>query len=297
MSMPDPQTFLLPARAYLLSMRDQNIPLRRVALEDSKAHYDEVADTGGHAEHIALVALLGEMLGIVEDVAALANSFYTAPEGTAFFAALTRYDDRAINNFLSSLKNRPSEDFLRLLGLRLGDLSLEDAFIVEPPFTEEERAAIAEAHAATAALVAQHLSNLAADWAKYRRFGHAFRHGLLVPSPADVQLVADQEEEDVVEGVVVWMRRKESATGFGHIPPPFAGTAEYVVAAGNTALDVLEHLVDSRLRIFDLIDLTPDGSWSLKPLSTTPWCWWISKGDLSERSLQLLRTRFGIVFE
>jgi hypothetical protein len=293
--MPDPRTFLLPARAYLLSMRDQNIPLRRTALDDTKAHYDEFADTGGHAEHIALVALIGEMLAIIEDVAALANSFYTAPEGTAFFAALTRHDDRAINNFLSSLKKRPPEDFLQLLGLRFGEMKLEDAFIVDPPFTAEEHAAITEAHEATAAFVAGHLVNLAEDWERYRRFGHAFRHGLLVPNHVDVQLVGD-DDEDAIDGVVVWVRRKESATGFGHIPPPLAGTAEYVVAAGNTALDVLEHLVDSRLRIFDLIDLDEHGSWVLKPLTTTPWCWWLSSDDLSSRARELLAARFRVTF-
>jgi hypothetical protein len=34
--MPDAQTFLLPSRAYLLSMRDQNLPLRRAALDDAE---------------------------------------------------------------------------------------------------------------------------------------------------------------------------------------------------------------------------------------------------------------------
>jgi hypothetical protein len=40
--MPDAQTFLLPAHAYLLSQRDQNVPLRRAALADPTAHYEEV---------------------------------------------------------------------------------------------------------------------------------------------------------------------------------------------------------------------------------------------------------------
>lgn len=47
---------------------------------------------------------------------------------------------------------------------------------------------------------------------------------------------------------VVWQRRRPSAEGYGHIPPPYDGMADYVVAAGNVALDVLEHLVDSRVR-------------------------------------------------
>jgi len=44
------------------------------------------------------------------------------------------------------------------------------------------------------------------------------------------------------------------ATRTPHIAPPYAD-ADYLVAAANIALDVLDHLVDSRLRIFELIDL------------------------------------------
>jgi hypothetical protein len=295
---PDAQTFLLPARAYLLSMRDQNLPLRRVALDDALSAYHDAPQATEHERQIAriaLVALVGETLQILEDLAAFADSFYTAPEGTAFFAALTNYNVHRANNFYAQMKKRPPDYFLDLLGLRRGTLRLEDAFVVHPPFTVPELAAIDEAHRATARLVAKHLINLAAEWGKFRPFANAYKHGLLVANPEDVTLLDAAGAE--VDGIVVWQRRRSGAEGYGHIPPPFDEMADYLAAAANVALDVLEHLVDSRLRIFELIDLRADGSWTLRPLKTTPWQWWFDKSDVSESSRGLLGTRFNMTFE
>jgi len=266
--MPDPQTFLLPARAYLLSMRDQNLPLRRTALDDAEAHYREAPQGTDHEKQItriALVALVGEALQILEDLAAFGDSFTSAPEGTAFFAALTNYSPHRINNFYAQMRKRPLDYYLDLLGLRRGALRLEDAF------------------------------NLAEEWRKYRPFSNAYKHGLLVANPEDVTLVDDSGAE--IEGIVVWMRKRASAEGYGHIAPPYDRMADFLAAAGRTALDVLEHLVDSRLRIFDSIELRADGTLTVKPLETLPWRWWFDKKDVSDHSLELLSARFNMTFE
>lgn len=295
---PDAQTFLLPARAYLMSMREQNLPLRRAALADAAAHYRDAPQGSEHEQQIAriaLVALVGEALQILEDLAAFGDSFSSAPPGTAFFAALTNYSPHRITNFYAQMKKRPLDYYLDLLGLRRGAFRLEDAFIVKPPFTGDELAAIDEAHRATAALVGKHLVNLADEWRKYRPFANAYKHGLLVANREDVTLLDDHGAE--VEGIVVWTRRRQGAEGYGHIAPPYDQMADYLVAAANTALDVLEHLVDSRLRIFELVDLGADGSWALKPLTKTPWQWWFDKNDVSLRSRELLSARFKIAFQ
>ena len=294
--MPDPQTFLLPARAYLLSMRDQNLPLRRAALDDAAAHYRETP-AGGHPQQIALVALVGEALQILEDLAAFADSFFSAPQGTAFFAALTHYDVHKANNFYARIKKRPLDYYLELLGIRRGPLRLEDAFVIDPPFSDDERAAIEEAHTATAQLVRKHLVNLSEEWPKLRPFSNAYKHGLLVANPEDVTLVENEDETATIDGIVVWQRGRPGAEGYGHIPPPFDRMADYVIAAANIALDVLAHLVDSRLRIFELVELRADGAWMPKPLTETPWQWWFSKNDVSERSRELLSKRFNTRFE
>lgn len=212
----------------------------------------------------------------------------------AFFAALTNYNVHRANNFYARMKKPSADYFLDLLGLRRGALRLEDAFVVNPPFTPAELAAIHEAHQATAKLVAKHLINLADEWRKHRPFANAYKHGLLVANPEDVTLLNDSGAE--IDGIVVWQRRRVGAGGYGHIPPPFDEMATYLAAAANVGLDVLEHLVDSRLRMFELIDLRADGSWTPRALKTTPWRWWFDKNDVSESSRALLSARFNMRF-
>jgi hypothetical protein len=112
-----------------------------------------------------------------------------------------------------------------------------------------------------------------------------------------VSLVEDHDETATIEGIVVWQRRRSGAEGYGHIPPPYDRMADYVVAAANVALDVLEHLVDSRVRIFELIELRADGTWTPQPLRGTPWQWWFDKNDVSKSSRELLSKRFNMTFE
>jgi len=292
--MPDPQTFLLPSRAYIFSMRDQNLPLREEALADAKDHYEECAQQGGYLEHLALVALIGEALQIIEDLGAFANSLLAAPSGTAFFAALTNYNPRTINNFYAGLPKRPDDDFSQLLGFRLGNIRLEDAFVFKPELTEADLAALDEAHRATATLVRHHMTTLGKEWERYRRFHHAFKHGLLVANPADVELVENRTNR--IDGIVVWMRKRSTAQGFGQIEPPYSESAEYIAGVGRLALDVVRYLVDSRVNVFDLVDLRADGTWSPKPLDHPPWLWWFNKNDLAEQTRAQLSRRFGIVF-
>ena len=47
-------------------------------------------------------------------------------------------------------------------------------------------------------------------------------------------LVDDRDDTAAIEGIVVWQRRRPGAEGYGHIPPPYHGMADYVVAAANS---------------------------------------------------------------
>lgn len=296
-AMPDPQTFLLPARAYLLSMRDQNLPLRRAAFDDAASHYRETSIGGGHRQHIALVALAGEALQILEDLAAYADSILSTPEGTAFFAALTRYDVHRTNNFYAQINKRSVDYYLTLLGMRFGHFVLEDACVIDPPLSDEERAAIDDANTATAELVRKHFVNLAEDWRKLRPFSNAYKHGLLVANPEDVVLVDDHDDGVTIDGIVVWQRRRPGAEPYGHIPTPFDDMADYLSAVADVALDVIEHLVESRVRFFELVDFRSDGTWTPGTLKGAPWQWWFDRNDLSEEAREQLSRRFHTTFE
>ncbi len=293
--MPDGRTFLLPSRAYLLSLRDQNLPLRRAALEDAERHFTTIAGRDVHGTQLGVVAVIGEAMQIVEDAAALANSFFNSPEGTAFFATAASYSTRAVNNFYSSFKSRNEADILALLGMRYGGVRAEDLVLIDPALTHKERAAIEEAHTATATLVREHFLRLADDWERYRRFFHAFKHGLLIVNPTDADILDDRETH--VEGIVVWARRQPTPVSAGVIHPPYEQTVAYVGQVGRLALDVIEHLVQSRLRIFELIQLAADGSWTTRRLRGMPWLWWFRQDDVSEQARDVLSERFGAVLE
>jgi hypothetical protein len=290
---PDGHSVLLPARAFLLSLREQSLELRRTALQDAETHFASVASGHQHEVQLAVVSVIGEALQIVEDVAALGSALIESPTGFAFFVSATRYSAQSVNNFYSSFKNRPDSDLLKLLAVRVEDVGLEDASVFVPPLSDEERAAVAAADSATAKLVREHLVRLANDWETYRRFFHAFKHGLLVINPEHGFFIDDRETP--VNGIVVWHRGK-NGHGYGHIRAPYANIVAYLGDLGRLAIDLLDHLIDSRLRFFELLDLQPDGSITPLRLAPPPWRWWFHDADLDRRSRTLLTARFGVQF-
>lgn len=294
LSLPDSQAVLLPAHAYLLSLRDQNLPLRRLALEDAEAHFASVDGTDLHKTQLATVAAIGEALQILEDVAALGHALVTSPLGLPFYVSAASYSPRSVNNFYSGLKNRSNEELRNLLGMSFGTIGLADVFVIDPPLTEAEHAAVEEADAGTVGLVREHLLRLAGDWERYRRFFHAFKHGLPVVNPHDGWLVEDRSAP--VEAIVVWRRRSRRAQGHGAIEPPYAKTVDYVCDVGRLALEILEYLTVSRLRFFEMIEFRDDGSIGPCRRAVPPWHWWFREGGVSPAARSLLSARFGMTF-
>lgn len=244
---------------------------------------------------MALVGLTGDALQLVEDVAALCNSFFNSPQGIGFYATAASYSPNAINRFYDGLHKRPPEDFLRLAALRVGDVWIHDALDLQTPLTDEERHATERAHVATATLLEGHLMYLRVQWWQFRRYFHAFKHGMLVANPRDVEVTDDRTE--AVDQLVVWMRRTSVPIGFGSIDPPFEAVGRWVEQVGKLAADVTEHLVRTRLRMFDFMRVERGGSWNLQPATASPWVWWFHERDLVESDQQLLTSRYGITFE
>jgi hypothetical protein len=292
--MPDMQMYVLPGRAFLLSVQEQNLAMRRAALADARAQFD-VTEGEGFKKRLALVGLIGDALQLVEDVAALSNSFFNSPQGIGFYATAASYEPNAINRFYDGLHKRPLEDFLRLAGLRVEDVWIHDALVLQTPLTDEERHATERAHVATAKLLEGHLMHLRAQWWQFRRYFHAFKHGMLVADPRDVEVTDDRTE--AVDQLVVWMRRTSVPIGFGSIDPPFEGVGRWVEQVGNLAADVTEHLVRTRLRMFDFVRVQRGGTWNAQPATAPPWVWWFHERDLVESDQQLLTSRYGITFE
>jgi hypothetical protein len=294
-AMPDTAMFVLPGRAYLRSIIEQNLPMRRSALADARGQFDSVAGTG-FEKRLALVGLIGDALQLVEDVAALGNSFFNSPPGIGFFAVAATYEPNAINRFYDGLHKRPLQDFVRLAGLGIGDDWIHDHFVFEPPLTTGEQAAARRAHEATAKLLQGQLLHLRDQWWQFRSYFHAFKHGMLVGDPRDVTVVeADQVKE--IDQIVVWRRKRDVPSGASAIEPPFEPVADHLEQAAGLAAELVEHLSTQRLRLFDHIEIEPDGSWHPRPAQRLPWIWWLHDRDLESGDKAVLEARFGVAFE
>lgn len=291
--MPDTETYLLPQRAYLLSYRDQALPARRVALRDSRDHFAAVAASESrHEAQLGLLGLIGDAMQAVEDVGTIASAMMIGLPGLPFYVRATVYDPSEVNNFFAQIHKRDPDYFLRLCGFRFEGFSMHEFFELRPPLSEAERAAFDTAEGASAKLVAEHLGHLAREWERYRRFFHAYKHASLVANPDDVEIL--DEEGNLVEGIVIWARRRDEAAVGHHATLPLSRIAEHIESVGKLAIDMAGYLVATRLGIFDVLDFKPDGSVETKPLQGTPWEFWMRREDIGTESLDLLGGR-GVV--
>lgn len=128
--MPDARTFILPQRAYLLSLRDAAIPARRLALEDAHAAVDELDDDVDR--RVAVLGVLGEALQAVEDVAIVASATKAGLPGLPFYVAATAYDPSLAEKFFDKLHKRDEDWFLALAAQRLGGRYVHEGFAFRP---------------------------------------------------------------------------------------------------------------------------------------------------------------------
>jgi hypothetical protein len=301
--LPDHWTVLLPSRAYLLSVRDQTLPSRRFALEDAVAHYAEAAagaDPG--VRDMALLGIIGEALQVIEDIGYFATAYSTPIRGLAHYVSATIFNDRTPNNFYSSLKNRTPEQLKVLAGLWVLDPSTNEMFPVHEAMDlgeqvdEQDRAALLEAENATISLLRPYLLALAHAWEEYRRYFHAFKHGALVISRDDFQLV-DSEGDAVASSLQVWLRRGGDGKAWGDTKLQPDDVAEQVGRAGVLALDTFDYLVDTRLASVDLIEFDDDGGIRALRQPASLWTFWFHESQVSADTRRRLSDRFGIAFK
>lgn len=296
--MPDAKEFLLPQLAYLHAYNTQTVSARRAALADSREHFEAVSGSGStHEAQLGLLGLIGDAMQAVEDVGNLGSAVMEGLDGLASYVKATIYHPSHVNNFYAQMHKRSSDYFMRLCAFRFGEYSMPDFFEFDPPLTEEERAAFEKAEEATASLVAQHLVELAQAWDRYRRFFHAYKHAALVANPADVAIIG--EDEKVIPGIAVWARKRDEAEIGNHATLELTEIATHVGGIGELAIEMIGYLVDTRFKVFDLIEFSEggelvtgeDGKVLSKPLRRSPWSFWLRSNDLSEEDLELLAGR------
>lgn len=301
-NLPDHWTVLLPSRAYLLSVRDQTLPSRRFALDDAVEYYKTAAagDDPGMRD-MALLGIIGEALQVIEDIGYFATAYTTPIPGLAHYVSATIFNDRTPNNFYSSLKNRSPEQLKVLAGLWIQEkstgemLPLHEGIDIHEQIDDEDRAALLEAENATVKLLRPYLLALADAWEQYRRYFHAFKHGALVISRDDFQLV-DNVGDEVEPSLQIWLRRGGDGKAWGDTKLQPDQVAEQVRRTGVLALDIFDYLVDTRLASVDLIEFNDDGSIRALRQPSSLWTFWFHEPQVSERTKQRLRERFGIDF-
>jgi hypothetical protein len=300
--LPDHWTVLLPSRAYLLSVRNQTLPSRRFALQDAVKHYEEAA-TGADPgiRDMALLGIIGEALQIIEDIGYFATAYTTPIPGLAHYVSATIFNDRTPNNFFSSLKNRTPEELKVLAGLWVLDqstdemLPIHEAIDLGAQVDDQDRAALVEAEDATVTLLRPYLLALADAWDEYRRYFHAFKHGGLVISREDFQLV-DEEGGEVEPSLQIWLRRGGDGTAWGDTKQQPDEVAEQVRRTGVLALDIFDYLVDTRLTSVDLVEFNDDGSIRALCQPSSLWTFWFHESQVSRQSRKRLTERFGMDF-
>jgi len=291
--MPDPWTVLLPARAYLRSLRDQTLTARQAAFEDSLDHLDAVAagDDSGLRD-MALLGVIGDGLQILEDLGYFATACASPLAGLVSFLTATIYNDRTPNNFYSSFKNRSPEELKVLAGLWMLESENSDPLPIHVVahvghhLSEEKLAAIREAEDATIKRLRLALLNLAGTWEDFRRFFHAFKHGALAVNREDWDVVGAQGKE-LSPAISVWLRRAD-ASSFGETDLPWRQVAREILQAGHVGLEVTRYMVETRLAHLDIFEFDDDGAVvALRP-PPSMWRFWFHEEDVSEQSRALL---------
>lgn len=290
--LPDAREFLLPQRAYLLAYESQVTYARRQAIADSRRHLDGIDPADApHEAQLALLGLAGDAMQAIEDLGNFAAASMEGLDGLASYVKATVYRSSHVNDFYAGLHKRDAGYFMALCGFEMAGHTMFDFFELVPPLSPRERQAFEAAERATAKLVGEHLVRLGKAWERWRRVFHAYKHGSLVANPTEVQIV--DESEEAISGMVIWPRKRKEIEVGPHLTGPLAPVADQFQTEGELAIEMLEYLVELRLRSFELITFDERGNPSPGPLplKESPWRLWMRTRDIDEEDISLLRAR------
>ncbi len=305
--MPTPEAFpprgsiLLPSRAFLLSVREQTLPARLAAIEDALAHFEDAkASADGGWRDMALLGVIAEAMQPFEDLAYLATAWDKPYPGLAHYVRATVYSSRTPTNFWQS-SARWSDDRLAVFaGLSARDpctgavTEVLDGIGVSAEFTPEQRQVLNEARRATLRRLRVVLRALAKDWKQYSPYYLAFKHGGLAAHRADLAWVDDDVEavEDTTPthqpSIAIWRRGRSKPEGWGDFNLAPQEVVRQASSAGRLCQQLVHSFVESRVRIFDALELDEAGEVSRLLPTHIPWTHWLRPADLAEHQWQLI---------
>lgn len=294
-NLPSARRILLPSRAFLLSWRDQNLPARHAALDDSVAHYhDATAGEDVALRDMALLGVIADAMQCLEDFAVLASAWDSPWTGLAHYLRATEWTRFRTTNFWQEAPKWSDERFDSIAGHAFRDAVTGE---VVPMFTalseitgisDEDHVALDAARDATRARLRRLLGVLAGDWKQFSPYFIAFKHGGLVLSRDDLTAVEDEVQRVACDtprievSIAVWRRSLRRDDVAGNAVDEADAIVDVAGGSGRLALDLIDALIDTRIAVFDGIELGDDGEVvALTPLQV-PWTVWLRAQDLDE---------------
>ena len=299
--MPTPETFpprdsvLLPSRAFLFSVRDQTLPARRAAIEEARVHFDEARDSGDVGwRDMALLGVIAEAMQPFEDLAYLATAWDQPFAGLAHYVRATVYSGWTPTNFWQTAGRWPDDRLAVFAGMSARDPStavvvdILEGMGVAKQLTDEQREVLAAARKATLNRLRLMLGALAKDWKQYGPYFLAFKHGGLAAHREDLAWVADDVEcvDETTPthqpSVAIWRRGRTDPEGFGDFNLSSDEVVRQASSAGRHCVALVEAFAESRVRMFDALELDEAGEVVGFLPTHIPWTHWLLPADLTE---------------
>ncbi|MFY9580125.1 MAG: hypothetical protein WAQ33_12455 [Gaiellaceae bacterium] len=295
----DLQTVVLPSRACLLSIRDMLCDARRGGLADAvqaaRRSLKKKADRD--RQSAAALEAVWECVACLELAATVAAPWVDPqlPSPSGSWVEMTRYDPGRANRFYESSHKWTDERFGVLSAHRFRhgqDESLLDMLRDGGVTDERLLSAFAEAEAATAHLLRSRFETLAQAWKQMRAYAAAFEHGLLLV-PSDAASIVDENDVIVPHAIIVCETRKDKALGeAGESVEAVIDAAEH---AGDLAIDLADHVADSRLRVVETLEFDGDEVY-LRPIFEDPFPFWIERDAVSPETLEILQSNIRLAW-
>lgn len=300
-SWPSLERVILPSRAFLLSWRNQTLPVRSAAIADAVEHFEGLgSDAPTGLRDMALLAVISEAMQPLEDLAYLATAWDEPFGGLANYVRATVYSGWVPSSFWQRIHKRDDEYFEVLAGYRARDPGTGTATDLlsglggTAMLTTAQADALDVARAATRKRLRVLLGALAADWAQFGHYFYAYKHGGLTVNRADAAWVNDDVDDVTdatprrVPSIAVWHRGSKQMEGRADFSLEPQDAARTAAATGRLAIDLVDAFVDSRMALFDAIEFEKDGSVTALRPAQLPWTVWLRAGDLAPEIWQLI---------
>jgi hypothetical protein len=261
---PDLHTIMLPSRAILRSWRDQTLPARRTALDDSIALYAAAGDRDDQEfTDMALLGVIADAMQPLEDLAYLSSGWTHPIEGFAHYVKATTYSGRTPTNFWQEAPKWTDDEidvfagFAARLPATQNVASLIELTGLDSQLKIEQLALLTKARAASRPRLRAAFTELARDWTQFSPYHTAFKHGGLVLNRTDTSYV-DENAAGVHEpmgspSIAIWHRRSAETKISVDLNLSSDQVIEAAENAGRTAIAIVDRFIAGRLAITEAI--------------------------------------------